>query len=191
MSTSYPSLGKYKIVEEIGRGGMGVVFKAEDTKLARQVAIKVLPEVFTSDPERLARFEREARAVAKMTHPNVVTVFDLGNHVDGSPAGSSTGTADFSAASSVTINVTSLLLGCIATGGGSSRSERTNSTSSTCGCAGSMCRGTRSCRSSSAVSTMGSAWKRSRAGWAARRCRDSRHSQRPAASAPARDSRGY
>ncbi len=55
--------GKYRIIEEIGRGGMGVVLMAEDTKLGRKVAIKVLPEGFTADPERLARFEREARVL--------------------------------------------------------------------------------------------------------------------------------
>jgi eukaryotic-like serine/threonine-protein kinase len=66
--------GKYRVLEEIGRGGMGVVYKAEDTKLARQVAIKVLPEVFTADPERLARFEREARVLASLNHPNIAAI---------------------------------------------------------------------------------------------------------------------
>jgi serine/threonine-protein kinase len=69
--------GKYRIVEEIGRGGMGVVYKAEDTKLARQVAIKVLPEVFTADPERLARFEREARVLASLNHPNIAAIYGV------------------------------------------------------------------------------------------------------------------
>ncbi len=66
--------GKYRILEEIGRGGMGVVYEAEDTKLARKVAIKVLPEIFTQDPERLARFEREARVLASLNHPNIAAI---------------------------------------------------------------------------------------------------------------------
>jgi serine/threonine-protein kinase len=69
--------GKYRITEEIGRGGMGVVYKAEDTKLARKVAIKVLPEIFTKDPERLARFEREARVLASLNHPNVAAIYGV------------------------------------------------------------------------------------------------------------------
>jgi len=69
--------GKYRIIEEIGRGGMGIVYKAEDTTLARSVAIKVLPEVFTDDPERLARFEREAKLLASLNHPNIATIFGL------------------------------------------------------------------------------------------------------------------
>jgi serine/threonine-protein kinase len=69
--------GKYRIIEEIGRGGMGVVYKAEDTKLARKVAIKVLPEVFTQDPERLARFEREARVLASLNHPNIAAIYGV------------------------------------------------------------------------------------------------------------------
>ena len=69
--------GKYRIIEEIGRGGMGVVYRAEDTKLSRKVAIKVLPEVFTADPERLARFEREARVLASLNHPNIAAIYGL------------------------------------------------------------------------------------------------------------------
>jgi serine/threonine protein kinase len=69
--------GKYKILDEIGRGGMGVVYKAEDTILARKVAIKVLPEVFTKDPERLARFEREARVFASLNHPNIAAILGV------------------------------------------------------------------------------------------------------------------
>jgi serine/threonine-protein kinase len=69
--------GKYRVLEEIGRGGMGVVYEAEDTKLARQVAIKVLPEVFTADPERLARFEREARVLASLNHPNIAAIYGV------------------------------------------------------------------------------------------------------------------
>jgi hypothetical protein len=69
--------GKYRILEEIGRGGMGVVYKAEDTKLARKVAIKVLPDIFTADPERLARFEREARVLASLNHPNIAAIYGV------------------------------------------------------------------------------------------------------------------
>jgi serine/threonine protein kinase len=69
--------GKYRILEEIGRGGMGVVYRAEDTKLARQVAIKVLPEVFAQDAERLGRFEREARVLASLNHPNIAAIYGV------------------------------------------------------------------------------------------------------------------
>ena len=69
--------GKYRVREEIGRGGMGVVYEAEDTKLARRVAIKVLPEIFTADPERLARFEREARVLASLNHPNIAAIYGV------------------------------------------------------------------------------------------------------------------
>ena len=69
--------GKYRILEEIGRGGMGVVHLAEDTKLGRKVAIKILPETFTADPERLARFEREARVLASLNHPNIAAIYGV------------------------------------------------------------------------------------------------------------------
>jgi serine/threonine-protein kinase len=69
--------GKYRVLEEIGRGGMGVVYMAEDTKLIRKVAIKVLPEIFTADPERLARFEREARVLASLNHPNIAAIYGV------------------------------------------------------------------------------------------------------------------
>jgi len=71
------SLGHYRIEEQIGAGGMGVVFRAADTKLGRQVAIKVLPESFAQDPERLARFEREARMLAALNHPNIAAIHGL------------------------------------------------------------------------------------------------------------------
>ncbi len=67
----------YELVEQIGEGGMGVVWKAEDTKLHREVAIKVLPADVASSPERLERFEREAIAVAALNHPNIITVFGI------------------------------------------------------------------------------------------------------------------
>jgi eukaryotic-like serine/threonine-protein kinase len=68
-------VGHYRIIEKIGSGGMGEVYRAEDTNLSRQVAIKVLPDLFGSDPERLARFEREAKLLASLNHPNLSTVY--------------------------------------------------------------------------------------------------------------------
>ena len=78
-------IGKYEIVRPLGKGAMGQVYLAHDTVLDRDVALKVMVAQIADDPELKTRFEREAKAVAKMTHPNVVTVFDLGNHTDGSP----------------------------------------------------------------------------------------------------------
>ena len=72
-------LGPYEIVSFIGAGTMGVVYKARDTRLGRHVAIKVLPPAFARDPDRLARFEREARSVAAINHPNIVSVHDIGS----------------------------------------------------------------------------------------------------------------
>src|SRR5258708_33946430 len=63
--------GVYEIVAAIGAGGMGEVYRARDTKLQRDVAIKVLPDLFSRDPERLARFEREARTLAALNHPHI------------------------------------------------------------------------------------------------------------------------
>ena len=71
------SLAHYKIVSSLGKGGMGEVYVADDVKLHRQVALKVLPEETASDPERRARFQREARAVAALSHPNIVTVHSV------------------------------------------------------------------------------------------------------------------
>ncbi len=70
-------LGPYEILDPLGSGGMGEVYRARDTRLRREVALKVLPEELGRDPERLARFEREARAVAALNHPNIVTVFSV------------------------------------------------------------------------------------------------------------------
>jgi len=71
------NLGHYRVEEELGRGGMGVVYRATDSKLGRQVAIKVLPESFAKDPERLARFEREARMLAALNHPHIAAIYGL------------------------------------------------------------------------------------------------------------------
>jgi serine/threonine protein kinase/Tol biopolymer transport system component len=72
----------YRLVEKIGEGGMGVVWKAIDTKLDREVAVKILPESVAGDVERLARFEREAKAVAALAHPNILAVYDFGREHD-------------------------------------------------------------------------------------------------------------
>ena len=63
-------LGQYDVTALIGQGGMGEVYRAKDTKLGRDVALKVLPDLFADDPERLARFQREARVLASLNHPN-------------------------------------------------------------------------------------------------------------------------
>jgi hypothetical protein len=78
-------IGKYEIVSRVGRGAMGVVYHARDPMLERDVALKVMLPQIAGDPDQKGRFEREARAVAKIVHPNVLTVFDLGYHHDGSP----------------------------------------------------------------------------------------------------------
>ncbi len=70
-------LAHYEILEEIGHGGMGVVYRAHDTRLRRSVAIKVLPSLLQSEPERRARFRREARAAAKLNHPNIATIYEV------------------------------------------------------------------------------------------------------------------
>jgi len=68
------TISHYKVLEKIGQGGMGEVYRAEDTNLSREVAIKVLPEQFTQDPQRLARFEREAKLLASLNHPNIAAI---------------------------------------------------------------------------------------------------------------------
>ncbi len=70
-------LGVYEITAQIGAGGMGEVYRAHDTSLDRDVAIKVLPDAFATDPERLARFEREAKVLASLNHPNIAAIYGL------------------------------------------------------------------------------------------------------------------
>src|SRR5689334_14438631 len=72
-------LGPYEIVASIGYGGMGEVYRAREQRLGRDVAVKVLPAAFATAPERLARFELEARAAAALNHPNLLAVFDFGS----------------------------------------------------------------------------------------------------------------
>jgi serine/threonine protein kinase/Tol biopolymer transport system component len=86
MATITPGtrLGPYEILAHLGAGGMGEVWRARDTRLDREVAIKVLPAALADDQERLQRFEQEARATSALNHPNILTVFDIGTH-EGSP----------------------------------------------------------------------------------------------------------
>jgi serine/threonine protein kinase len=76
-------LGPYEILAPLGAGGMGEVYRARDPRLGREVAIKVLPASFASDPDRLRRFEQEARAAGMLNHPNLTAVFDVGKSEDG------------------------------------------------------------------------------------------------------------
>ena len=71
-------LGPYEILAPLGAGGMGEVYRARDTRLDREVAIKVLPDHLAKDPQALARFEREAKAVAALSHPNILALYDVG-----------------------------------------------------------------------------------------------------------------
>jgi serine/threonine protein kinase len=77
MLTPGTRLGVYQVVDSLGAGGMGEVYRARDTKLGRDVAIKVLPAGVAADPDRLARFEREARLLASLNHPNIAAIYGV------------------------------------------------------------------------------------------------------------------
>ena len=80
--TAGSRVGPYQVLGLIGAGGMGEVFRARDTRLGRDVALKVLPETFSGNADRLRRFEQEARAAGSLNHPNVLAVYDVGTHED-------------------------------------------------------------------------------------------------------------
>jgi len=112
-------LGPYEIIAAIGAGGMGEVFRARDTKLNREVAIKVLPAAFAQDHERVARFKREAQVLASLNHPNIATIYGI-EEIASSPSsaglvamtkgGGSPAAADASAAPSTVVATVALVM---------------------------------------------------------------------------------
>src|SRR5215472_5129611 len=82
--TSGTKLGPYEIIAPLGAGGMGEVYRARDPRLGRDVAIKILPSFLSRDPDRLRRFEQEARAAAALNHPNILAVYQMGTY-EGAP----------------------------------------------------------------------------------------------------------
>ena len=74
-------IGAYEVIAKLGEGGMGQVYRATDTTLGRQVAIKILPDAFASDPERMARFEREAKMLGSLNHPHIAAIYGFENRL--------------------------------------------------------------------------------------------------------------